>query len=88
MVRGTWVRNLGFTGTEGVLWLLDTTLHYNPLFLYDEKPVLVHLPILTQFGPFTPWYGGPGYQIRFRVEISHHDGSFVLCIENVAFVTN
>ena len=63
LVRGTWVQDLGFTGSEIVLWLPDETFHSNPLVLYDEKPVLVHLPIVTQFGPLTPWYGGPRYQI-------------------------
>ena len=58
-----WVQNLVFNGSECILWLLDKTFHSNPISLYDDIPVLVHLPILSQFGLFTPWYGGPGYQI-------------------------
>ena len=44
LVRGTWARIWGSLA-QNVFWLLDKTLHSNPLSLYDEKPVLVHLPI-------------------------------------------
>ena len=62
LVRGTCVPNLVFTGLESVLWLLDKTFHSNPLSLYDEKPVLVHLPIFDPIWAFYPLVRGTWVQ--------------------------
>ena len=85
LVRGTWVQNLGLTGSECVPWLLDKRFHSNPPSFYYEKPALVHLPIL---GLSPPGTGDLGTKFRVNLEIRPPDGTFLLCIENGAFVTN
>ena len=65
LVRGTWVQNLGLTGSECVPWLLDKRFHSNPPSFYYEKPALVHLPIL---GLSPPGTGDLGTKFRVNLE--------------------